>query len=377
MRQLIIAELNNEEEEFEDPIVINTMIGRVDQYLQEKLALKPNKMIKLGSNLIKIAAAAVIFIILSCSIYYYLYRSIEKLKSDTATHLNKKDIAPGRNQATLTLADGRQIILTDATEGELARQAGFKITKTKNGQLTYQVTQVSGKDDTSSLNTYNTISTPRGGQYRVNLPDGSKVWLNAASSIKFSAAFNSRNVRKIELTGEAYFEVARLKTKTHSSAANESGSSIPFIVVTGKQEVRVLGTHFNINAYNDEPVTKTTLLEGSVRITGLKNKETVKLKEGEQSGLNNYGIAVSNVNTEQFIAWKNNTFMFEGDNIQAIMRQISRWYNVEVIFKGNISKENFGGKISRLKNLSEILDLIELTGLVHFNVEGRRIIVMP
>jgi len=209
---------------------------------------------------------------------------------------------------------------------------------------------------------FNTISTPVGGQYTVVLPDGSKVWLNAASSLKFPTAFTGTE-RRVELTGEGYFEVAKNK-------------HMPFKVNFNREEVEVLGTHFNISAYPDEAVTRTTLLEGSVRIS--KNNIKKILVPGQQaiSSMQTGGFNIAEVNTDEAIAWKNGLFLFHNENIRSIMKKIARWYNVDVNYQGSFTNQEYGGRISQSKNLSEILKNLELTGTIHFKIEGRRVTVM-
>lgn len=269
-------------------------------------------------------------------------------------------IAPGGNKAFLTLSNGQKISLTDATNGKLAEQSGIQITKTATGMLVYQLTD---QPNPSGKTSYNTIETPKGGQYQLILPDGSKVWLNAASSLTFPTSFASLKTRKVELIGEAYFEITKNKTS-------------PFIVKSAKQEVKVLGTHFNINSYVDEQSTTTTLLEGSVNIVSLNKAESIILKPGQQSTLNNNKINVTEINTEEAIAWKNGLFIFNDENIKSIMKKIARWYNVEITFKGNLDQVSFVGNYARNKDLESLLENIELTEKVHFKIEGRRIEVI-
>lgn len=386
LRGLISAEFDRDIDE-KNTVAVNNIVNNVDIRLQQMLQDKtvetdhpsvkikqesiPAKKIRFNWNFSRTAAAAVVFMTLSAGIYFFVkdstsYRTHQDLKQVA------KSISPGGNKAILTLADGTQIVLTDADNGQLATQTGVKITKTKDGQLVYNIQETGSADNESGKVLYNTITTPRGGRYEVNLPDGSRVWLNAATSIKFPTSFKTSKERRIELLGEAYFEVSHDKSKPFRVA------TVPLAIPNyQKQEIEVLGTHFNINAYTDEPSIKTTLLEGSVRVSNLLRNSTLVLTPGQQSSLGNQGLSVKSVNPEEFIAWKNNKFMFDGNTIQGIMRQISRWYDVDVVFNGNISKEAFAGKISRFKNLYEVLDLVELTGLVHFKVEGRRIIVMP
>ncbi|KRT15932.1 hypothetical protein ASU31_10500 [Pedobacter ginsenosidimutans] len=302
-----------------------------------------------------VAAVAIIVV----GIYLYKYK-LDNSQNQTNTFAN--DITPGKQGATLTLASGKQIQLTNAANGELANESGVTITKTATGELIYQI-----NDQTqASQNITNTLNTAKGETYQVVLPDGSKVWLNAASTLTYPAKFTSLNQRKVQLDGEAYFEIA--KDKTH-----------PFIVASGNQEITVLGTHFNINNYKDEKAAKTTLLEGSVKISSTINKGTEKtLKPGEQAILNDKGeLKVSEVITSDAIAWKNGKFVFDDESIESIMQKLSRWYNVEVIYDGeNVKEIPFTGSISRYDNISKILDKISYTQNIHFKIEGRRVTVM-
>ncbi|WP_316815741.1 FecR family protein [Pedobacter nyackensis] len=301
----------------------------------------------------KFAVAASVLLVVATSIFF--------LFNQKNGVLVQQDIDPGSYKAVLTLADGRQIALTDAANGKLAVQNGIQITKAADGQLIYEVKDSGQKINDTPL--FNHISTPKGGQYQINLPDGTRVWLNAASSLKFPASFTNLKERRVELTGEAYFEVAKNK-------------NLPFLVSTHKQKVEVLGTHFNINSYDNELAVKTTLLEGSIMVSTLNNTVKKLLKPGEQSILQSGQIEVNAVDTESEIAWKDGNFNFEDTDIQSIMRKLERWYDLEVIYEGNIPKTTFGGKISVHRPLSKALKLLESTGDVHFKVEGRRITVM-
>lgn len=306
-------------------------------------------------------ASVLIFI----SIISYLY-STKHSNTQVVEYRIQNDVAPGGNKAILTLADGRKISLTDASNGALAEQSGIRITKTSDGQLIYEVglsQAKTGRFLPAAGMTFNTIETPRGGQYRVILPDGTNVWLNAESSLKYPASFALLKERRVELNGEAYFEVAKDK-------------NLPFIVKTDKQEVEVLGTHFNVNNYADEPTVKTTLLEGLVKVSQLTTNNSQFLKHGQQSILTNNSMSVSEVNIEQVIAWKNGYFHFDDEKLGSIMRKIARWYNVKVTWQDETLKnELFGAVTTRFANVSSLLKMMEQTGDVEFNIEDREIIV--
>lgn len=317
----------------------------------------------------RIAAAAVFFISIAAGLYFYQNR----YKVPASERFANQDIAPGGNKAILTLSNGKKINLNAAGTGKLANESGISISKTKSGQLIYTIVgNVAGDHQDHG---YNTITTPRGGQYQVNLPDGTTVWLNAASSLKFPVQFSTAE-RKVTLSGEAYFEVAKIK----STKVINGKQRLPFIVETGKQEVMVLGTHFNINAY--EANTKTTLLEGAVSVSSLRSTANPKplvsyLQPGQESDLRGTAIKVSMADVEQTMAWKNGFFLFSNQDLQGIMREVERWYDVDVVFEENSLKtQNFSGTISRFKNISQLLEVLESTGSVHFKMQGRRITAM-
>lgn len=293
-------------------------------------------------------AACVVMMMLAAGIYFYQHTTAPAINQITRT-----DVNPGGNKAILTLGNGEKIILNDAAKGEISTQSGISVKKTKDGELIYSVSR--GIENTPAT-TVNTIATPKGGQYTVILADGTKVMLNAASSLTFSTAFNPQ-VREVELTGEAYFEVAKNK-------------DLPFRIKTHSQTVEVLGTHFNINAYDDEAQIKTTLLEGSVKIL-TRNGERI-LSPGQQSSVDKQAehiVSVQRINTDKVIAWKNGLFSFENDDLKMIMRQISRWYNVKIEYSADLPDSKFFGEISRSNKLSEVCSILERYG-VQFKVSG-------
>lgn len=299
-----------------------------------------------------LSIAATVVMIFAAGIIFYL----NKPKGEVVKILARTtDIKPGKNGATLTLSNGKKIYLSSTSNGELAKEAGISIRKTSDGSLMYEV-----QSSLHASSKINTIATAKGETYQLRLPDGTNVWLNAASSLTFAANLYQNGIRKVELAGEAYFEVA--KDKKH-----------PFFVESNKQTVEVLGTHFNINAYQDESVIKTTLLEGVVRL----NHQTV-LRPDEQATLHSTGkVEVESVDINEVIAWKNGKFIFNSEDITSVMRKLSRWYNVQVIYQNDQPSATFTGVISRYDNISKILDKINYTGAVHLTIEGRRIIVMP
>lgn len=300
-------------------------------------------------------AAAVSIMVFGGGLFYY---NRTKLPSQTSQIADINDIAPGKKGATLTLANGKEIRLSDAANGELAKEAGVVITKTSTGQLVYEI-----KGAESAPNKTNTLSTAAGETYQVRLPDGSLVYLNAASSLTYSTSLNRQGgARRVKLSGEGYFEVAR--DKAH-----------PFIVESPGQQVEVLGTHFNINSYADEPAVKTTLLEGSVRVKASGGAIEKVLKPSQQSILYAGKINVAKADIEEVTAWKNGLFIFNDEPISDIMRRVARWYNVKIVYKDVDRKELFGGGISRYENISKVLTKLEKTGGVHFRLEGNTVYV--
>ena len=317
---------------------------------------------------IRSVTAAVILILLLIGTYFILSSKSSKQEivktAPTETKL-KNDIAPGGNKAVLTLADGSTIVLDSASNGTISQQGNIKVKKIGNGLLVYTI---NGKLVTENDEAFfNTISTPRGGQYKVTLADGTEVWLNAESSIRFPVVFTGTE-RKVEITGEAYFEVAKNK-------------NMPFKVKAASSEIEVLGTHFNVNAYNDEAFIKTTLLEGMVKVSipALAGNQSSKfLQPGQQAEINKKGEinVLDNADTEEAVAWKNGRFQFKSTDLKTILRQISRWYDADVEYKGNVNL-HFTGQLTRNGNVSKVFEELALTGEVHFKIDGKRIIVSP
>ncbi|WP_316813370.1 FecR family protein [Pedobacter heparinus] len=296
------------------------------------------------------AGIAAVLALTALGIYFFNAKNAEPNNGFTMS----QDVAPGKTGATLTLANGKKIRLADAAKGEIAREAGIRVSKTAEGQLVYEIGEGSG--DPGKLNK---LSTAKGETYMVTLPDKSRVWMNAASSLTYATSLHEPQ-RRVKLEGEAYFEVA--EDKAH-----------PFIVETEGQKIEVLGTHFNVNAYTDEETVTTTLLQGSVKVSGKPGSKM--LKPGDQSSLDQRSISVARVDTERAIAWKNNKFLFENDDIQYIMRMIARWYDVDVVYTGEMPTEKFGGGVSRFDHASQVLKILESTGGAHFKIEGRKILV--
>lgn len=311
-------------------------------------------------HMTRIAAAVVLFA--GIALYLFLPRSTQK---QDPPGIAANDVVPGGNKAILTLADGSKIDLNDAHIGDLTHTGGVKITKARDGQIAYDVPE---EPPAKQELTYNLVTTPRGGQYQVILPDGSHVWLNAASSIRFPTAFSSRT-RKVGITGEVYFEVAKKLDPA-------TGKRQPFIVETNDQQVEVLGTHFNINAYNNENAIKTTLLEGSVKVSVRSSQTERILKPGQGSAVAGNNIQITTVDTTMAIAWKNGQFQFDQAGVKDVMRQAERWYDVDVEYQGNVTGKKFVGTISRNLTASKFLNILSYTG-VKFKIEGKKIIVFP
>ena len=296
----------------------------------------------------RIAAAASIVVLLGFGGYLALH------KKHTSAQLVQV-ISPGQNRATLTLANGQKIVLAKGLKGQLAVQGGTVIQASDNN-ITYNGTD---KEETVS---YNILSTEKGEQspYPLILADGTKVWLDAASSITFPTAFTGKQ-RKVQLTGQGYFEVS------HNPA-------MPFIVKTSKSEVQVLGTHFNVSAYEDDQETKTTLLEGSVKIKG--KTATGILKPGEQAVLtgNDRLSIIKDVDTETEVAWKDGLFVFKNASIEQVMTKASRWYDINIKYEGNVPKRKLNGRMSRAADISELLGILQFGG-IKYRVEGKNVTV--
>ena len=303
--------------------------------------------------------AAVIVLLVGGYAVYDLINDTNQKNDIVKTDPSKQDPPPGNNKAILTLADGSTIVLESVAKGTVGQQGDSKIVKQAEGQIVYEPLH---KNTTGVL--LNSITTPRGGHYGVTLSDGSKVWLNAASSIRFPAAF-SGSERRVTLTGEAYFEVVK-------------NTAMPFnVAIDGKGEVKVLGTHFNVNAYPDEPTISTTLLEGSVKLTGLSKEDSQTLKPGEQARLHRNGqISIDkNADIEQAMAWKNGAFNFNNADLEVVFRELSRWYDVAVKFEGPIQARQFSGEIQRDLKLSQVLKLLENNN-VFCRLEDKTLVVL-
>ncbi|MDN3549210.1 FecR family protein [Mucilaginibacter aquaedulcis] len=293
-----------------------------------------------------LSAAASIILVAGIGGYYFQHQRFHKENVAKQTALPINDVLPGCSKATLTLSGGVKINLNSNKLGLVANQGKTQLKKNSEGQVIYEPQA----NNQSSALIYNTITVPKGGRYQVILSDSTKVWLNSASSITFPVAF-SKVERRVSITGEVYLEVAKNK-------------HLPFRVVAGKQTVEVLGTHFNINAYPDEPSIKTTLAEGKVKV--ITNNQTAILAPQQQAELSNDEagkIMIHPVDVDNVLAWKSGVFQFDKAEISFIMREISRWYDVQIKFEGDVPNRKFTGSISRNVNLSEFLNMLSYTGL--------------
>ena len=356
----------------DEEAVINSRANDTPQQLNERLKIRLQQTIlEQKNNVIPMrrrwrlpaAAAAVALIILASATFLFFSSKYPQQQLTAVKQVKKKpktDFAPGGNKAVLTLADGSAIVLDSAVNGTISNQGKIKVVKLDNGLLAYSINGQQVTENDAAF--FNTISTPRGGQYQVTLSDGTRVWLNAASSIRFPVMFAGKE-RKVEITGEAYFEVAKNK-------------QMPFKVKANSSEIEVLGTHFNVNAYNDEAATRTTLLEGSVKIK--KDNYSALLVPGQQSQVNKNGEikVVNNADIEEVVAWKDGLFILKKADIPSVLRQIARWYDVDIVYKGNVPAGRITGDMPRNMKLSKMLEVMELVG-VHFKIEDNKVLVEP
>ncbi|MES2060808.1 MAG: FecR domain-containing protein [Bacteroidota bacterium] len=355
---------------FQEEIEWDENLFGLKQKLEDKMLARLQAVVKkstrtanvfnMAKALKKIAAATIGLLIITGVLVYRSKKAPQGPAIAQQKGTIKFDAEPGQNKAVLTLDDGSKLELNSAKIGVLAKAGYMSVKKTKDGQLIYLVAPSKIADANAPI-AFNTINTPIGGQYQVILPDGTKVWLNAASSLKYPTQFKGSQ-RMVELTGEAYFEVTK-------------NAAMPFYVKANNMQVKVLGTHFNIMAYDNEPAIKTTLLEGSVQLrSGATNN---MLKPGQQGVLNRNGqITVSDVNAEHAIAWKNGYFEFNRSGIHEIMNQLARWYDIDIAYQGNMPDDEFVGKIERSAKLSQVLNILKLSK-IHFVLENKKLTVTP
>lgn len=320
-------------------------------------SVQPDNQIH-GTSFWKRIAAAAVFILVAGLGYFYVKQ--ERFEPLVETEL-VQDILPGMNKASLTLHDGSILNLDGLDNGIILNQKDISVLKTSDGQLVYQIT---GKADNDNSSLHELV-TPRGGQYMVVLPDGSKAWLNAASSIKFPVIFNEKS-RKVEVTGEVYFDIKKSLT--------QNGRLRPFLVKANEAEIEVLGTQFNINTYNNPTQVRTTLVEGSVKIH--KGNLAELLKPGQEATISQTSpmIQINEADTERAVAWKKGYFQFEKTPLQEVMLQLSNWYDVDVNYEGTIPERAFSGEISRSTTLSQVLEILAISN-IQLNRNDKKIII--
>lgn len=310
-------------------------------------------------NFLKYVAVLAIMVS-SIALWLSFGKKDNKVLTPLAVNKQLNDVPPGRNVAVLVLSNGKKVRL-DSGEVTLEEKDGTQVSGNQGG-LAYSNGEASEKEEVL----YNTLIVPRGGTYNLQLPDGTNVWLNAMSELRFPVKFGTKE-RKVELVGEAYFEVAKNK-------------NVPFKVLTSHQEIEVKGTHFNVNSYADQKFDRTTLLEGSVKISNPEiPAESWLLSPGEQAETDKKTgkTVLAKANMKEAVAWKNGYFLFNDEKLESIMAKVARWYDIEVVYEGKMEEHSFLGQVERSKNISSILNPLELTGNVHFKISGRRVVVMP
>lgn len=328
----------------------------IRQRINEHITARPAKRFRFG-NMRRVAAALLIGFSLSAGMYWFWAGR----KVNNGQLAQQEDILPGERKARLTLADGSVITLGDAQKGIIATEGGVRIEKDTEGHIRYNA----GKRPEATTPAVNTITTLNGGQYRVTLPDGSIAMLNASSSLIYPIRFSDKE-RRVKMTGEVYFEIEKMRLPGGKG-------NVPFFVETAGQEVQVLGTHFNINAYGDETAIRTTLVEGSVKIRSAGGQSAL-LKPGQQAVLTKQ-LDVQPADIQQQLAWVNGDFVFRGETLESILRQVERWYDIEVEYPSHIGKLRFNGMVSRSQPLSAIVKMIQSTKKATVTVKKRRLIV--
>lgn len=354
------------EQEAIEEAILNKLLGEMDVYAEGADGATRVRVVPFYRRRVVRMAAAAVVLLLAAGVYEYFGASDNKTAPVQAV---KADVAPGGNKATLTLGNGQTIVLDSVSEGSVAQQGHSTVVKLSGGQLAY----VAGKGGAGET-LYNTLVTPIGGQYQITLPDGTKVWLNSASSIRYPTAFTGKE-RRVAITGEAYFEV-------------KENVGQPFAVDAGNVSIQVLGTHFNVMAYSDEGSLNTTLVSGKVKL--ISGKDEVVLQPGEEGMVRNgagggsagvgggnvsgggRGIEVTKTDADREIAWTTGFFEFDQTDLPTLMRQLKRWYGIEPVYEGNGGGRLFGGRINRNLNLSEVLNLLQGNG-IRFSIEGKKL----
>jgi transmembrane sensor len=360
LRQLIDDELEKSEV-FADDQYLQDAAQEVFVHIRQRLST-PDKnkypWYLIRSYWAKISIAASLIIISAATVHFF--STHEQPDKFPLTTKYSNDLAPGQNKALLTLENGKCIALTDKPNIHSARLLkGMIVHKAADGQLVYTRSET-GKNERPALNS---LKTPNGGQYQLRLADGTKVWLNAASTLTYPTSFNVSGPRTVKLNGEAYFEVAHQKMQ-------------PFVVKTNQQEIKVLGTHFNIKAYSNEVEQETTLLDGSIKVSVLEN--SIILIPGQQAQTLKNSTAIQIVpfaDTGMAIAWKEGVFSFDNTGIEKVMQQVARWYDAEIIYEGKKPTVRFTGVVQRNNNLSHLLDILQIAGKIKFDIRGNKIIV--
>lgn len=365
-RNMLEKRLEEEWQQHQYEETANEQVGRlIEQHVLNWITYEQPVVLKPRARVVFMRRAVAVAVVLGvmAGAGYFLLPVDKKEKTAANTTATTKDLSPGGNKAVLTLSDGKQIVLDSVQNGLVVKQGAAEVNKAQNGQLLYK--QANNEQGT----VLNKVSTPRGGEYRIQLADGTWVWLNAESSLRFPTTFTG-DTRTVEVTGEAYFEVA------HNAAK-------PFKVLANGTEIEVLGTHFNVHAYSDEPLIKTTLIQGKVKIVnrqpvpqGGMNRQSAILKPGEQAVITaDSRLTIhDNVDTEEVLAWKNGLFRFDNADIESIMKQVERWYNVDVVYEGPKPEGHFRGKIPRNVMASEMLKIIEASG-IQCRIEKNKIII--
>jgi ferric-dicitrate binding protein FerR (iron transport regulator) len=334
---------------------------RVWQRIERAAALAPVKQMPLWRRSMSWAATILLLILAGAGYWIVTQKNDKPTIAQTQHKTLDKQVLPGKEGAILTLADGRQVLLDSVKQGMLATQHSTKL-MVQDGRLVYK--DGTPYDESAAIPVSNTITTTKGRYYQLILPDGSGVWLNAASSITYPVAFTGSS-REVSITGEVYFEVAKDKSR-------------PFRVTANEVQVEVLGTHFNINGYTNESNTSITLLEGSVKVSGNKAKyQPLILAPGQQARIGGQGLElVPKANIDEVMAWKNGTFSYQDADIQTVMRQMERWYDIEVKFEGRIPADRFTGKVPRSANLSQVLRILKLSD-VNIRMDGKTLTISP
>lgn len=357
LKLLILDELKKDAPlHFEDKIQIAEIFNQTDRYLNEKIFVRQTKQPYFSAIFLRYAAAASIICILSFTVWQYTKRK-DQLKQKTEL---VNDANPGVDKAILTLADGSSVVLTAGNNNTILNDNGIKIRRAKDGMLVYEIT---GNQSNSDISGYNVLATPNGAKYEVLLPDGTRVWLNAGSSLKYPLKFANEE-RRVELTGEAYFEVEKLLL---------NNKRIPFYVETPKQIIQVLGTEFNISAYSDDSAFRTTLVSGKVDVHEQLTGEHKILAPGEQAiSVDGHNLEVVKVNAEKAVSWKEGNFGCEDMYLKDILKQLSRWYNVKVDYN-DLPETRYNIFISRNEKLSTVLGMLEKTGNIKFQITDNTI----